>query len=563
MILQPIIDVAEICTRKGIHYAILSPGSRCAPLTIGFAKHQNVNAKTISDERSAGFIALGIAQESKNPVALICTSGTAVLNYGPAIAEAYFNQVPLVVITADRPPQWINQNDGQTIFQENVYGKHVKGFFSLSPEYRTPETVNQVADIVSQAYDLCASYPPGPVHINVPIDEPFYPTKEEKITFSSGLKITNNPRKKTVKEGSILSKYADTLKQYEKILVVGGQDYLSPELLEQFSLPIYRGIPILGDIITNLHPLDKVIRHPDLFLARLEESILEQLKPDLLITFGRSIISKNLKLFLREFKASAHWHIQPDGYVPDAYRSITDNIKMYPVSFFSELSGYLANYSQSYFNKWWEIEKKAKVNLIEFLESGQWGELKATEVVMKSLPHDSHLHLANSMPVRLANFIGLQAEQSNIEVFANRGTSGIDGTNGTAMGASMATDKPVVLLTGDMAFLYDRNAFWHNYPQGNFRVIVLNNHGGGIFGMIDGPVNQDEFEEYFLTNQPLTARKTAEEFGLGYIVAENEDQLNDEIGGFFSKSKAPKILEIITDNSANQAIFKRLKSIKF
>ena len=563
MILQPIIDVAEICARKGINHAILSPGSRCAPLTIGFAKHQNVRTKTISDERSAGFIALGIAQESKNPVALICTSGTAVLNFGPAIAEAYFNHVPLVVITADRPPQWINQNDGQTIFQENVYGKHVKGFFSLSPEYRSQESVDKVTDIVSQAYNLCASYPPGPVHINVPIDEPFYPAREEKITFSSGLKITNDPKKYTAKDESIPSKYTAALKQYERILVVGGQDYLSPELIKQFSLPDYSGIPILGDIITNLHPLDKVIRHPDLYLSRLENSDLEQLKPDLLITFGRSIISKNLKLFLRKFKTSAHWHIQPDGHVPDAYRSITDNIKMYPVSFFSELSVCLSNNDQSYFNKWWKIENKAKGNLNEFLENGQWGELKATEVIMKSLPLDSHLHLANSMPVRLANFIGLQAEQGEIEVFANRGTSGIDGTNGTAMGASMATDKPVVLLTGDMAFLYDRNAFWHNYPQGNLRIIVLNNHGGGIFGMIEGPTDQEEFEEYFFTKQPLTARKTAEEFGLGYTLIENEDQLNDKIGDFFSESEVPKILEIITDNSANQAIFKRLKSIKF
>lgn len=563
MILQPIIDVAEICARKGIRDAILSPGSRCAPLTIGFAKHQNISAKTVSDERSAGFIALGIAQESKNPVALICTSGTAVLNYGPAIAEAYFNHVPLLVITADRPPQWINQNDGQTIYQENVYGKHVKGFFSLLSEYRTQDSVDKVTDIVSQAYNLCASYPTGPVHINVPIDEPFYPTREEKITFSTGLKITNHPKKHKAYQRSIPSKFTNALKLYERILIVGGQDYLSQELLEKFSLPEYSNIPIIGDIITNLHPLDKVIRHPDLYLARLEDNILEQLKPDLLITFGRSIISKNLKLYLRKFKASAHWHIQPNGHVPDAYRSITYNIKMYPDSFFSELSGYLLNNNQSYFNKWCEIENKAKGILNEFLKSGQWGELKAVKVIMKSLPLDSHLHLANSMPVRLANFIGLQAVQGDIEVFANRGTSGIDGTNGSAMGASMATDKPVVLLTGDMAFLYDRNAFWHNYPQSNFRVIVLNNHGGGIFGMIDGPANQEEFEEYFLTNQPLTARKTAEEFGLGYTLVENEDQLNNEIGGFFSESQVPKILEIITDNSVNQAIFKRLKSIKF
>ncbi|MCZ6899543.1 MAG: thiamine pyrophosphate-binding protein, partial [Bacteroidetes bacterium] len=217
MILQPIIDVAEICARKGIKDAILSPGSRCAPLTIGFAKHQNIKTKTISDERSAAFIALGIAQKSKNPVALICTSGTAVLNYGPAIAEAYFNHVPLVVITADRPPQWINQSDGQTIFQENVYGKHVKGFFSLSPKHRSQESVEQVTDIVTEAYDLCISYPPGPVHINVPIDEPFYPVKEEKITFSSELKIAIDP-KNVNKEGSIPSKYTGALKQYERIL---------------------------------------------------------------------------------------------------------------------------------------------------------------------------------------------------------------------------------------------------------------------------------------------------------------------------------------------------------
>ena len=173
--LQPIWNIAHICYKHGIENVIISPGSRSAPLTLAFARHENLNCKVVADERSAAFVALGIAQQTGKPVVLICTSGSAAYNYAPAIAEAYFQQIPLLVLTADRPPEWIDQLDGQTIRQNNIYGKHVKESYTLPVDLSHKDAIWHVGRIVSEAINLSKTYPFAPVHINAPFREPFYP----------------------------------------------------------------------------------------------------------------------------------------------------------------------------------------------------------------------------------------------------------------------------------------------------------------------------------------------------------------------------------------------------
>ena len=189
MILQPVVNIAEICARKGVENVVLSPGSRCAPLTIAFARHPKLTVRTVSDERAAAFIALGMAQTTGKPTVLICTSGTAALNYAPAVAEAFFLQVPLLVLTADRPPEWIDQLDGQTIRQQQVYGQHIKRSFDFPVALENPDAVWHTERMVSEALNEAVAYPAGPVHINVPLREPFYPADGENLQYGTEVKV--------------------------------------------------------------------------------------------------------------------------------------------------------------------------------------------------------------------------------------------------------------------------------------------------------------------------------------------------------------------------------------
>ncbi len=563
---QPIINIAEICAQHGIVNAVLSPGSRCAPLTIAFARHPAITTKTISDERSAAFIGMGIAQYTKTPTVLVCTSGSAAYNYAPAIAEAYFQQIPLIVLTADRPPEWIDQLDGQTIRQQNIYGSHVKGSFELPVDHTHPDAEKHLYRIVNEAISLSKTFPQGPVHINIPLREPFYPEASEAVLFDEEVAVFTETATAFVLEEQLLGKLQAEWNATQKILIIGGQSDVDEHQLELLNRVLHqKNIPIIGDIISNLHPLEDVIRHHDLFLNDRNHALLESLQPDLLITFGKSVIAKNLKLFLRTYKPKTHWHIQEAGQVADTYQSLTKIIRCSSKYFFTNISlqkntdAFALQKQQNYFNLWEIEERKAQRHLVENLASKNWSELNAYHLLVSQIPKEYQLHLANSMAVRYANMIGLNHTQSSISVFANRGTSGIDGSNSTAVGSAIASTKPTLLLTGDMAFFYDRNAFWHNYNYSNLKIIVFNNHGGGIFNMIQGPSDLEEYKECFETDQRLTAKSLAQEFGFEYMVCNTQRKLKNTIKAFFEIRKQTAILEIFTDSDTNKKVLSKFK----
>lgn len=573
MILPSIVNIAQICASHAVKHMVLSPGSRCAPLTLAFVRHPEIVTYTISDERSAAFIALGMARQLQQPVGLVCTSGSAAYNYAPAIAEAYFQQIQLLVFTADRPPEWTDQLDGQTIRQHNIYGQHVKRSFEFPTAQNHPDVLWHAGRIVSEAINLSTTYPYGPVHINVSIREPFYPEKDETIVFDRNTKVIRKKEGKRVLSGEILAELKQAWSGFQKKLIVCGQSYFHPEasrLLE--LLAENQKIPIIADIISNQHPVKSTIRHADTMLAQKDERLLQKLQPDLLITFGLSVISKNLKLLLRRYGPKAHWHIQPAGEVADPFQALTEIINVDPEVFFTEslqFSSYISQ-QENYFQIWQQEAQKTGNFIQDFFRKpeilAQPGEFLAMQRVMECIPDFTNLHLANSMAVRYANLIGLQAHQKNIEVFANRGTSGIDGSNSTAVGSALVSGKPTVLLTGDMAFFYDRNAFWHNYPLLNLRIVVLNNHAGGIFRIIDGPNRQPELEEYFETRQMLNAKNTALDFHMQYhhcdITKPNGfDELKSVLEVFFRESGRAKILEITSDSKTNQQIFNQYKNL--
>lgn len=564
---QPIYDIAELCVKKNLHYAVLCPGSRCAPLTLAFVRHPSIQQKTFSDERSAAFIALGIAQQTKSPAILVCTSGSAAYNFAPGIAEAFFSQTPLIVFTADRPPEWVAQHDGQTIHQPGIFGKHVKKSFELPADYDHPDSTWAINRIVNDAINLSLQEPCGPVHINAPFREPLYPKNDYEIKFTGSLRVLDELPSSFALAKQQEEFIRNRFSSFNNVLVVAGQTEYDPGLISSVrNMAAKHLVPVIGDVISNMHSLEDVVRHPDNFLGQASEDVKKMLRPDLLITFGKSVISKNLKLFLRKFRAAEHWHIQSNDVAADTYQSTTHTIHASPAGVFDFLAGLeerkkFENQKQDNFLRLWQAEERRTVRVLnEFFPAPDLGELDLVREILHHLPENCNLHLSNSMSVRYANYIGLSASQSGVRVFANRGTSGIDGCTSTAVGHALENATPNILITGDLAFFYDRNAFWHNYPLANLRVVVLNNHGGIIFSMIDGPGTLPESEEYFVTRQKLNARKLCEEFGFDHLKLDNKRKLRNLIKDFFEFDGRTKILELETDTVSGRNEFEKLKN---
>lgn len=561
MSLQPVYDIAEICAKKGITHAVISPGSRSAALTLAFVRHPSIKTFIIPDERSAGFIALGMAQQLRKPVVTICTSGTAVYNLGPAIAEAFFQQVPLVVLTADRPPEWVAQQDGQTIFQRNIFGAHVKQSYELPVSRQHPDEAWHVNRIINEAVNLSLDLPPGPVHINAPFREPFYPASSgEIIRYSSDVRTICESKPDFYLPEKEKAELQKQLAACKKILIVAGQLPYDPQLPEAIrKLPAH--LPLLADITSNLHESGRIIAHSDLIAGLAAPSQKKELQPDLLITIGQSVLSKNVKLLLRNYPPSVHWHIQPAGEAADVFQHLTHIIRTTPLHFFTWLSACSLHPAQQLYHEHWKkADERLRAGFASFLQNASASELYLTSEVLKHLPAASTLHLANSMSVRYANLFGLADNKSGISVYCNRGTSGIDGCTSTAIGHCLTGSGLHVLVTGDLAFFYDRNAFWHNYPLPNLRVVVLNNQGGIIFKLIDGPSQLPEADAYFVTHQPLSAKHLCAEYGFEYIAVARPEEVHAGIKKLFGPGNTAKILELQGSVSENVSIFEAFKS---
>jgi 2-succinyl-5-enolpyruvyl-6-hydroxy-3-cyclohexene-1-carboxylate synthase len=564
--LQPIYDIAELCARHGIHQAIVCPGSRCAPLTLAFSRHKEITCRTISDERSAAFIALGIAQQTKKPVVLVCTSGSATYNFAPAIAEASLQEIPLLVLTADRPKEWIDQWDGQTIRQTNLYGSHVKKSYELPEDYSHPDSVWYINRVTNEAIALSQEFPKGPVHINVPLREPLYPAADEKITFTKNIRSITVSQPKLVLSESDKKTLLQTLSRATKVLLIAGQQEYNAGLAKAVSKFCKANqVVLVGDVISNFHSLPNTVRYADVFLSACSESINKSLKPDLVITFGKSVISKNLKQFLRSHAPAQHWHIQPSGITADTFQSLTQVIHCDPQSVFENLSESSKIVKtdllkkKGYLQRWNAEEDRTENSTEEYFSDTQFSELSILKRIISSLPERCNLHVANSMSVRYANLIGLTERNSDVHVYANRGASGIDGCTSTAVGHAMSSNVPNILITGDIAFFYDRNAFWHNYNIPNFHVVVINNGGGIIFNLIDGPDQLQEKDKYFITDQKLSAINLANEFGFQYLKLDSNKKIKTTLKEFLSFGKKLKILEILSDQQTEKKAFNKFK----
>ncbi|WP_218599443.1 2-succinyl-5-enolpyruvyl-6-hydroxy-3-cyclohexene-1-carboxylic-acid synthase [Polaribacter sp. NJDZ03] len=541
--------VISACCQFNIDTVVISPGSRNAPLTVGFSNHPEIVALSVVDERCAAFFALGIAQQTQKPVAIICTSGSALLNYYPAIAEAFYSNIPLVVISADRPKHLIDIGDGQTIRQENVFDKHI--LFSANLEDINSSAVeslklkNKNLKLISEALQISVSQK-GPVHINVPFDEPLYETVAELKSFKLPNVIAS-----VSKQSVDYKKLASIWNASTKKMILVGVNYPDADLHKLMDLYADdASVLILTETTSNLHQ-EKGIDSIDQLIFSLDETQFEDLQPEVLITFGGMIVSKKIKQFLRKYSPKQHWNIDEFKKM-DTFFCLSEFIKIKPVDFFSNFNRFVISKKSNYQQKWLQIRDEKRVKHSAYLSKATHSDFKVFEQVIESVPANSQLQISNSSIIRYAQLFSIDKTNT---VFCNRGTSGIDGSTSTAIGAAFANKNQTVFITGDISFFYDSNALWNaNIPK-NFRIVLINNSGGGIFKIIPGPGTTNA-AKYFETPHNLTAEHLCKMYNFDYLKADATITVKEQLVGFYETSEKPKILEIFTPSEENNLILK-------
>ena len=565
--------VVHFSSQYDIQHIVISAGSRNAPLTNGFVENPFFTTYSVVDERAAAFFALGIAQQLGKPVALVCTSGSALLNYYPAVAEAFYSEASLVILSADRMPHRVDIGDGQTIQQEGVFGPHLIGAASLKPDvshataallssnkqpYFSAKPTKKEIDALQQKHQThntkelqrvfaLAATAKGPVHVNIPMEEPLYGMTTTPIAFPK-VPALKTPTAET--DFELLKSAWKNAKR--KMILVGvakpnaGLANALTNLLEDPS------VLVLTEKTSNFsHPA--AVDAIDCLMAPIaleQNGGEEELKPDLLLTIGGMIVSKKIKFFLRKHKAAQHIHIDQTK-ANDTFYYLSKHINAPAedaLNTVSEINQRQENdYQTTVLNRYHNYLKKGKT----YLNSIPFSDLRVFDLITKALPQNTHLQVANSSSIRYIQLFDLPR---GTEVFCNRGTAGIDGSTATAMGAAQINPKQMVLITGDLSFFYDINGLWHNYIPNHARIIIVNNQGGGIFRILPGEKDSPKYDTYFETIHGRNAKDMAKAFGFAYKRVRTGWGLKQSLRGFFNPSKQPKILEICTPRKHNDSV---------
>jgi len=547
---QGIKNIPEICVLHGVRKVIIAPGSRNAPLIFAFTAHPELECLSITDERSAAYFALGMAQHSKDAVALVCTSGTAVLNFSPAIAEAYYQNLPLLVFTADRPEEMIDQADGQTLRQTNIFANYIKSSFDLPVETVVSADLDFCDRQVSQAIDTAVSYPQGPVQINVPLREPIYTALPE---VHSNPKIIKTIASSISPTSESLTKLQNQWTTYKKKMVIFGV-YPKNEQLNEFAnlLANEPDVVVIAENLSNISGA-KIITRPESFFSSLsnyDEISSSRFKPDLLITIGHSSICKQIKLFLRDNKPTEQWQFESSLPYIDTYKSLTTII---PGSAAEVLAKMPLGITRSDFSEVYQTQNQivAKRHNV-FVKNSPLSDMSVVTKLLKLAPSNTQLHLANSTSVRWTQ---LFETRGDLTYYCNRGTSGIDGSLSTAAGYAYSSKQNTVFLTGDLSFIYDSNGLWNNYLNDNFKIIVMNNNGGNIFRFIGNKELMANSLDFFTTPHQVEIKSLVKAYGLEYMSCYETEELEKSLSCFFDANKAT-VLEVFTDADLNTENYK-------
>lgn len=536
----------------GVNHAVVSPGSRNAPLIIALSRSR-IETHIVVDERSAAYVALGMAQQLKAPVALVCTSGTALLNYAPAVAEAYYQKIPLIVVSADRPQEWIDQDDSQTIRQFKALDQFVKRSYDIPARCDDDTAVWYAERIAHDAMMEATSLRRAPVHINVQLAEPLNglttePYKLRRIHhFSSYDGICRDD----------IIKLKEQLLHKRVMIIAGFMEMNEPLRQALNAIAVNDYAVVLTETISNMAD-DFTINAIDRTLLAIDEND-KRYYPDVVITIGGAIVSRKIKAFLRKVKPD-HWYVGFSDTTIDCFQSLTRRIEANPDTFIPTLFQDSLTV-KSFCTIWQDAHTAGLRRHHKYLEKIGWSDMKAYETIFdfyQQNPDNLIMHLSNGTTIRYAQLFGDRVIAPN---FCNRGVSGIDGCTSTAIGAAMV-NGPAVLITGDMSFLYDISALSAITPKLQLKIVVVDNGGGGIFRFIDSTASLPELEKYFVVKRNLDVEKVAASFGIKTYRADNADSLFEQLSNMMVED-GPAVLVVKTDGKRSAEILKNyFKPIK-
>lgn len=541
---KSILQLAALLRAHGVRKIVLCPGSRNAAIVHTLANMDDLTCYPVTDERSAGFFVIGLALQGGSPAAVCCTSGSALLNLHPAVAEAYYQQVPLIVISADHPAAWIGQMDGQTLPQPGVFGSLVKLSVNL-PEVHTEEDEWHCNRLINEAILETTHHGRGPVHINVPISEPIYRFTAKEL-----------PQVRTITRYQGLSVYdrdysalIDRLNAYNKRMMVVGQMNLIYLFEKKYVKSLYKHFAWLTEHLGNQTVPGLPIKNFDAAIYSMTPQRQDDMAPELLITYGGHIVSKQLKKYLRTHPPREHWHVAADGRIADLYGCLTTVIEMDPFEFLEKISSMLDNRPNNYPLMWENYCKTIPMPELPYSEISVIGKL------IQALPENCAIHLANSSTVRYAQ---LFAVSPNVEVCCNRGVNGIEGSLSTAIGYAVASERLNFIVIGDLSFFYDMNALWSQTLGANVRILLLNNEGGEIFYTLPGMDKSSRSRRFITAEHHTTARGWAGERGFTYLQATDEASAAEAMALFTAPEPQPQpmLLEVFTDKEQDTTLLR-------
>ena len=548
---RSILQLAALLKAHKIRKIVLCPGSRNAAIVHTLANIEDFTCYSVTDERSAGFFAIGLSLQGGGPAAICCTSGSALLNLHPAVSEAFYQQIPLIIISADRPTAWIGQMDGQTLPQPNVFGNLVKMSVNL-PEVNTDEDEWYCNRLINEAILETNHHGKGPVHINVPLSEPIYRftaktlPEARVITRYQGLNVYDRDYKELINK----------LNQANKRMIIVGQMNLIYQFDKKYVKPLCKNFVWLTEHLGNQTTPGLAIKNFDVAVSAMDEVRQEQMTPELLITFGGHIVSKQMKKYLRNHPPKEHWHITPDGKVADLFGCLTTIIEMDPFEFLEKIAFLLEGNPTNYPLMWENWCKTIPEPSLPYSQISVTGDL------IKALPAPCSLHLANSSTVRYAQLFTLA---KGVEVCCNRGVNGIEGSLSSAIGYASASTQTNFILIGDLSFFIDMNALWMSHLRNNVRILLFNNEGGEIFHTLPGMDKTDKSRPFITAEHQTSAKGWAEERGFQYIKVRDDEEWQDALKVFASpeEQERPMLLEVMTDKSEDTRLLREYyKSVK-
>lgn len=545
----------EALVKLGVEDLVFSPGSRNAPLVIGLVGSGKFRSVCIHDERSAAFYALGMALVSRKPVPVLCTSGSALLNYAPAVAEAYYQRVPFLVISADRPLEWIDRGDGQTIRQAGVFSNFIDYQISFPSEAKTTDLQETYNIEIQKALNFAKT---GPVHINMPFEEPLY-----KLVDAENLnlpKIDFDPPEYSVSNDE-LSLFRESWLKHKKRMVLIGQMPLGNQLEQVLSAFVSDADTVILTENTSNLELVGTIPCIDRVLAAFDNSDA-RFMPEMLVVLGNAVISKKVKVFLRKSNLQEVWKIGTDFPEMDTYERLDKSVAVPADLFFKELlkidfpiSNAPSN-QDAYGNLWRRTYNLTDKIHLDFESKVGFSDFKVMQTILKFIPVNSVFHVGNSSVARYAQLFNTR---KNLEVHCNRGTSGIDGSVSTAVGAAAKKlDKIHTLVVGDVSFFYDSNALWNQYLSDNLRIVLIHNGGGGIFEIIPGPDDSSFRDEFFVAKQDFSAEHLCKAFNVEYAFASDLKSFENKLNTLYlpAENGRPKLLEVNTAKMPNAEILR-------